>query len=333
MERKRASDHEPTSASHKREATTHANVEIDSIVVGGRKRDFSVERAHELARSIERVGLLHPVAITPSRRLVAGLHRLEAHKILGRSHVPCVVLSDDALLGELAEIEENLVRQDLTVLERGEHHKRAKEIYEAAPFGPDAQRNNFAVQPYATEMAAKAGVSRRTVEQEIQIASDLDEAVKDLIRGTPLDNRKADLLFLARLPAQAQKKIVVLVNNGQAKNVRQAHRVLQGKSLTDNKERADGLLNLRRILELATFGPTWEGAADGEAARLLARYEGTTEPIRLALTSALNLLSRKDPSVKKARGKMKRPRGTQLSRREDQRAVAPPNLPLFEGVA
>ena len=155
MKRKRPPEDTPASASRKHEATTHADLEVDSIHVGGRKRVFSAERARELARSIDRVGLLHPVAVTPSRRLVAGLHRLEAHKILGRTHIPCVVLSGDELLGEMAEIEENLVRQNLTVLERGEHHKRAKEIYEAAPFGPDTQRNNFAARPYTAEMAGK----------------------------------------------------------------------------------------------------------------------------------------------------------------------------------
>ncbi|MCA1556726.1 MAG: ParB/RepB/Spo0J family partition protein, partial [Acidobacteria bacterium] len=210
------------------------SLEIASISVGGRRRAFSVERSRALARSIERVGLLHPVAVTPSHHLVAGLHRLEAHKILGRTHIPCVIVMGNALLSELAEIEENLVRADLSVLERGEHHKRAKEIYDVTPFERDGnvQRNNFVAQSYTAEMAEKAGVSRRTVEQEIQIASGIDEAVKGLIRGTPLDDRKADLLFLARLPAPAQKKIVVMVNKGQAKNVRQAHRVLQGKGLT-----------------------------------------------------------------------------------------------------
>jgi ParB family transcriptional regulator, chromosome partitioning protein len=331
MGMKKPSDHTPTSVSPEREAPTHADVEVGSIIVGGRKRAFSTERARELAHSIERVGLLHPVAVTPSLRLVAGLHRLEAHKILGRTHVPCVVLTDDALLGELAEIEENLVRQDLTVLERGEHHKRAKEIYEASPFGPDDERNNFAAQPYTAEMAGKSGVSRRTVEQEIQIASWLDEAVKGLIRGTPLDDRKADLLFLARLPAQSQKKVVAMVNKGQVKTVRQAHRVLQGKTPSDDKRRADGLRNLRRILELAAAGPTWEGAGDGEAARLLAGHEGASDAIRLALTSALRLISVKGSSGRKARMKTRRTGGAGSSHRRDRRAASLSNLPLFEG--
>lgn len=329
MDRKRRSDHAPTSISRKQVAPTHADVEIGSIIVGGRKRTFSAERARELARSIERVGLLHPVAVTPSRRLVAGLHRLEAHKILGRTHIPCVVLTDDALLGELAEIEENLVRQDLTVLERGEHHKRAKEIYEAAPFGPD-ERNNFAARPYTAEMAGKSGVSRRTVEQEIRLASGLDDTVKDMIRGTPLSDRKVDLLFLARLTAQAQKKIVVMVNKGQAKTVRQAHRILQEKNPSDDKGRADGLHNLRRILDVAASGPTWEAAADGEAARLLARYEGTAEPIRRALTSALALLRTKGSSGK-TRRKTRRQDDTSSPQHIDQRAASFPSLPLFEG--
>lgn len=133
-------------------------------------------------------------------------------------------------------------------------------------------------------------------------------------------------------PAQAQKKVVAMVNKGQAKTVRRAHRVLQGRASFDNtKGRADGLHNLHRILKLAASGPVWEGVAGGEAARLLSRYEGASDAIRHALTSALDLLSTKDSSAKKARTKTRRTDGTSSSPHKDQRSASLSNLPLFEG--
>ncbi|MCA1605505.1 MAG: hypothetical protein LC775_08570, partial [Acidobacteria bacterium] len=117
---------------------------------------------------------------------------------------------------------------------------------------------------------------------------------------------------------------------GQAKNVRQAHRVLQGKGLTNNEGRAGGLLNLRRILEVATFGPTWEGAADGEAAWLMERYEASAEVICHTLGSVVNLFSGKSVALKKEESQLTA--GMRPPRRKDYPVKDLPNLPLFEGV-
>ena len=46
-----------------------------------------------LAQSIEDVGLLHPIVITPDYRLIAGRRRLEAYKTLGWTEIPVHVVS------------------------------------------------------------------------------------------------------------------------------------------------------------------------------------------------------------------------------------------------
>ena len=56
------------------------------IRVGRRfRKDLGDLRA--LAASIDDVGLLHPVVVTPQGRLIAGRRRLEAVRLLGRSTV------------------------------------------------------------------------------------------------------------------------------------------------------------------------------------------------------------------------------------------------------
>src|SRR3546814_12633107 len=67
----------------------HGHIElerrVDSIKVGVRHRSDAERDLAPLMRSIERLGLLQPVTITPDGMLVCGHRRLAAVKQLGRS--------------------------------------------------------------------------------------------------------------------------------------------------------------------------------------------------------------------------------------------------------
>ena len=124
-----------------------------------------------MAASIREVGLLHPITVTRDHRLVAGYHRLEAFRRLGRNRILATVLSVDALDAELAEIDENLIRNDLNCLERCEHLKRRKELYEAKfptarkPKGGRPRKNREIISSFSADTADKARVTQRTVQQ------------------------------------------------------------------------------------------------------------------------------------------------------------------------
>jgi N6-adenosine-specific RNA methylase IME4 len=83
---------------------------VNSIIVGERhRRDLGDLKS--LAESIEEVGLLHPVVVTPDGTLIAGQRRLAALERLGHEDVPVTVIDlDEVILGEQHE---NLVRKDL----------------------------------------------------------------------------------------------------------------------------------------------------------------------------------------------------------------------------
>ena len=76
----------------------------------------SVGNVLELAGSIERVGLLHPLVLNSRKELVSGGRRLEAVRKLFWETVPCRVVStlDDAVTALRAERDENTCRADLT---------------------------------------------------------------------------------------------------------------------------------------------------------------------------------------------------------------------------
>jgi ParB/RepB/Spo0J family partition protein len=83
---------------------------IDQIQVGFRYRK-DLGDLWSLADSISEVGLLHPVVVTPERRLIAGQRRLEACLLLGWKDVPVTVV--DLYQAARGEAHENFVRKDL----------------------------------------------------------------------------------------------------------------------------------------------------------------------------------------------------------------------------
>ena len=102
-------------------------VPIKDIQIGDR-RTADPERVQWLTESIRDIGLQHPVGLTKDLHLIHGLHRIEAYKTLRRKKIPAVISDLDELKAEMAEIDENLLRNDLGALELGEALVRRKEI-------------------------------------------------------------------------------------------------------------------------------------------------------------------------------------------------------------
>jgi ParB family chromosome partitioning protein len=116
------------------------------------------------------------------------------------------------------EIDENLMRAELTVLERAELLARRKEIYEE--LHPETRWGYISLQNlkpfrntekcnlhlsgktdknkgFVREVAEKTGLDESTIKREIQIATNISDEVKDMIRNTELANRKMDLLEIS----------------------------------------------------------------------------------------------------------------------------------------
>jgi len=196
-----------------------SKISINEIVVPqNRARGFNPDRIDELKDSIMAVGLLQPVVINSQNILIAGLHRLEACKALGWTEIDCIVKDLQELDAELAEIDENLVRNELTVLERAELLKRRKDIYEAKY--PETKKGQYGYKgksviekseneiiSFSEDTAKKIGTTPRTIQHEIQIAKGIDDDVKSIIKNTEIANSKKDLLSLARLEPEKQKQI------------------------------------------------------------------------------------------------------------------------------
>lgn len=192
-----------------------------------------------LAASIRELGLLNPVTLTRDLKLVAGYHRLEACRSLGWKRIPAQVLDLAEVDAELAEIDENLMRSELTVLERAQKLLRRKELYElkhpeSRAYSPERQRRRRRGRPdeihspgFSADTASRTGVTPRTVQQDVQIAQDLDRTAKRLIATTPTADNKTDLLLLARMAPAEQRAVARRIAGGRVKGVRDAVRVLR----------------------------------------------------------------------------------------------------------
>ena len=105
-------------------------ININEIKVNSDRRKASKDDIQKLADSIAEVGMMNPITVDADRNLIAGLHRMEAAKLLGWSEIECTVCELDELHAELAEIDENYIRANLTPLETSRLLFRRKEIYE-----------------------------------------------------------------------------------------------------------------------------------------------------------------------------------------------------------
>ncbi|MBM4295943.1 MAG: hypothetical protein FJ126_13720 [Deltaproteobacteria bacterium] len=207
---------------------------LNSVKVGSGHRKINLAKVNELADSIEKIGLLQPILITPEKELAAGLHRLEACKMLGYDRILAKVLPYGGLLGELARIDENLIRNELSVLQKAFWLKHRREIYEELfPVhrhgGPrrrgeaGSSRQNGDLKPrFSLETAETMGVSERKVQRLLQIAVKIDPAVVDQLEETPLADDQGELLALANLDHGQQAAVVAKILAGAAGKVLEA---------------------------------------------------------------------------------------------------------------
>lgn len=212
------------------------NIAISEIKINPGRRPANLDGINELARSISEIGLLNPITIDQKYILVAGLHRLEAAKMLGWTEIECNICTLDALQTELAEIDENVVRTELSVIEYGELLERRKEIYESLHPETKAGQaqaagmnraigNNVSdkmsatLKSFSQDTADKLGVSPRTVERTIQMMNGLTEDVREVFRHYPKYKlSQSNALKLSRMEPSKQKTAAILLASGQIRS-------------------------------------------------------------------------------------------------------------------
>lgn len=215
-------------------------IKISDIKVGENRREIDestvinlVKSIRDTGRGVKGEGLINPISINKSKRLIAGAHRLEACRRLGWDEIECTIMDIDGLRGELAEIDENLIRHNLNHIDEGEQLLRKKEIYEilypetkqtnqggafrgnqhkkvvTAPVsvttrtsdaGAVAQQKSF-----VEDTAEKMKIAPRTIRRKIQVAKNLTPEVKAIVKGRNIGERASEKLARIKEPEKQKK--------------------------------------------------------------------------------------------------------------------------------
>lgn len=157
---------------------------ISEIQIGFRyRKDLGDLRT--LVESIENVGLLHPVVVTPEGRLIAGQRRLEACRLLGWTEIP--VTKVDVLQAARGEAHENFIRKDLLPseivalkraiepLERREARERQGHKAALCPSATVAEGQRANPGDARDNVARFLGVGRTTIERAEAVVEAAEE--------------------------------------------------------------------------------------------------------------------------------------------------------------
>lgn len=231
---------------------------IDSIRVFDRLRFLNEAKVLSLMDSISKGGLKTPITVYGKETdvaadLSAGEHRLEACTRLGHEAILCFHEDGDELDRQLWEIDENLIRSDLSVSERALFMARRKEIYlvkypETAHGGDRASRKVCDLKAdnakrFTVATAEATGRKERSVQLDVERGQKISKNALQLLTRTRHDKGET-LDHLKRLEtAEAQEGFVrdLLASD---KAVKAESKIIRSAEQAKNRESRLRMVNL-----------------------------------------------------------------------------------------
>lgn len=159
-----------------------AKVKVEDIKIAEERFREDYGEIEDLAVSIQRYGLFHPIIVDKEMNLVAGERRLKAHRLLGLTEIEVRQIGEISPLEKREiEIEENLKRKDFTwqeeVKARHEVDKIKRELYGSAVKGHGGGWN-------IRDTADSLGASTGTVSRDLRLAQALLDHPELMGEGT-----------------------------------------------------------------------------------------------------------------------------------------------------
>jgi ParB family chromosome partitioning protein len=217
---------------------------VAAIDATGRLRPVDEAHAQLIAASMNESSLIQPVVVRTDSsgnglKLVVGGHRLRGAAILGWDEVPAILIEATDDEARQIEIDENLARKELTILERAQFLAERKRVYEALhpetahgkakkPKSEKAKVANLATfSRFSKDAANSTGLGERTIRRSVELAGKLSTAAIAAIRGTKVADNQSELQALAELEPEQQVIVAGLIAAKAAGNVAKA-RVVAG---------------------------------------------------------------------------------------------------------
>lgn len=222
-------------------------IEIAAIDVVDRLRLVDRAYVEMIAASISETYLHQAIAVatTPGSGnryvLVDGENRLEAFKLLGRSTIPARIRTLTEVERRKHEIHANLIRNELTALDRTVFVGELAGIFAAehadARHGGDRrskkwrEKNQLANlanwSSFSKEAARRTGLAERSIRRTRELFAKLSPGALALIRGSKVADNQAQLQALAELEPEQQIAVAGLIAANAAGNIAKA-RVVAG---------------------------------------------------------------------------------------------------------
>ena len=186
----------------------------DALIVGDRLRQADMAKVESLAESMDAIGLQQPISVwiedDAHVHLVAGLHRFLAAKALRWSEIPAIFVEMDDIDRQLWEIDENLIRSELTPTQEAEHLNRRAKLFadrQSRQLGAiESKRDDgkgHRREGFASDTARKTGKSKRDIQRAVKRAEEVTSEARDVVRNTALDTG-AYLDKLLKVPEDQQ---------------------------------------------------------------------------------------------------------------------------------
>lgn len=183
---------------------------IDDIIVNDGRRELNSVSVKRLAQSIEQVGLRHPITVKRKGEkylLIAGRHRLEACKKIGREHIAASIVSMNNDEARLWEIAENLHRAELTKLERDENIAEWIKITERVSVQHAPKPQGGRPEGGISAAARELGIDETDAKRSVKVSS-ITEDAKEALRESGLDNNRKAMLEVASVAPEKQREAV-----------------------------------------------------------------------------------------------------------------------------
>jgi ParB family chromosome partitioning protein len=228
----------------------------------------------ELEKSIQTLGLIAPLVISPDNVILAGARRYQALLNLGYTEAPVMIVDRNALEKELVSIDENLVRKDLSKIEIESHLRRAKEIYqeinpqveeeppqeaslETEEETPKVKKVTLPAEKFLNMVSEKTGLSPKQIHEAINRDEMAAPIVKEARKNGELslsqtneivklnkDEQQAAIEHIKDLPVREIKKFVKIAK---VQGVKEA--ITATPNLPHQKEFQEIDMNLKKLIK------------------------------------------------------------------------------------
>jgi DNA modification methylase/ParB-like chromosome segregation protein Spo0J len=235
------------------------DIEISRIIISENHR--SVGDIDSLCRSIENVGLINPVVVTPDMKLVAGARRIASFLRLERDTIPAIIKEYSELEEQVARIDDNLERTELTMLQKVKALAEQQTLYELlypestkkakakanlqARKELESEINSVPMIPsFTAKISDVIGKGQKTVQNMVAAGKGLPDEISDQLTGLPIENNLGDLRQLAKMKDNYKLPCVEMLKNRVISSIKEYRHIVCNRlrhSLPEEWEPKEGI--------------------------------------------------------------------------------------------